>query len=381
MLESLAIPIVQAPMAGGPSTPALAAAVSEAGALGFVAAGYKTAAAMGSDIEQTRSRTQRPFGINLFVPGDGPADRAVVESYRRRLEPEARRAGVELGEPRFDDDDYPAKLQRLRDDPVAVVSFTFGCPDASVVRDLQAVGSAAWVTVTDPSEAVRAAAAGADALVVQGAEAGGHRGSFADRRERVDYGLLALLQLVDRAVDLPLVATGGIATGAGVAAVLAAGAAAAQVGSAFMRCPEAGTSAVQRAALASTRPTGLTRAFSGRLARGIVNRLQVEHSDAAPFAYPEIHHVTAPLRAQGRRAGDADLINLWAGEAHALAQERPAAEVVALLAREAGAALEQAQGRIARLGAGLDAARLARGDEIHGLQEATRSADDRADGV
>ena len=381
MLESLAIPIVQAPMAGGPSTPALAAAVSETGALGFVAAGYKTAAAMGSDLDETRSRTQRPFGVNLFVPGDGPADRAVVETYRRRLEPEARRAGIELGEPRFDDDDYAAKLERLRDDPVAVVSFTFGCPDAAVVRDLQAAGSAVWVTVTDPSEAQRAAAARVDALVVQGVEAGGHRGSFADRRERADYGLLALLQLVGREVDLPLVATGGIATGAGVAAVLAAGAAAAQVGSAFMRCPEAGTSDAQRAALASTRPTGLTRAFSGRLARGIVNRLQAQHSDAAPFAYPEIHHVTAPLRAQGRRTGDADLINLWAGEAHALAQELPAAGVVALLAREAAAALERAQGRIFRLGADLDPASVARGDQIHGFQEPARPADDGADGV
>jgi nitronate monooxygenase len=381
MLESLAIPIVQAPMAGGPSTPALAAAVSETGALGFVAAGYKTAAAMGSDVDETRSRTRRPFGVNLFVPGDGPADRAVVETYRRRLEPEARRAGIELGEPRYDDDDYGAKLQRLRDDPVAVVSFTFGCPDATVIRDLQAAGAAVWVTVTDPSEARRAAAAGVDALVVQGVEAGGHRGSFADRRERADYGLLALLQLVGREVELPLVATGGIATGAGVAAVLAAGAAAAQVGSAFMRCPEAGTSEAQRAALATTRPTGLTRAFSGRLARGIVNRLQAEHSDEAPFAYPEIHHVTAPLRAQGRRVGDADLINLWAGEAHALAQERPAAGVVALLAREAAAALEQAQARIAPLGADLDPARVARRDQIHGFQEPARPADDGADGV
>jgi nitronate monooxygenase len=346
VLETLAVPIVQAPMAGGASTPALAAAVCGAGGLGFLASGYKSAGAMWADIEDTRARTDRPFGVNLLAPGDGPADPAVVEAYVRRLEPEARRAGGELGAPVFNDDEYGEKLERLLGDPVAVVSFTFGCPDAGVVRRLQSAGSAVWVTVTDPKEAEQAAGAGADALVVQGAEAGGHRGSFADRPERVDYGLLALLQLVRRRAGLPLVATGGIATGAGGAAVLAAGAAAAQVGSAFMLSPEAATSGAHREALSTSRPTGLTRAFSGRLARGIVNRLQAEHSAAAPFAYPEVHYVTAPLRAHARKAGDADLINLWAGEAHELAEALPAAQIVAKLAREASAALQQAQRRM-----------------------------------
>lgn len=345
-LDRLDVPIVQAPMAGGPSTPRLAGAVCEAGGLGFVAAGYRPRDGMASDVAQTRSLTRRPFGVNLFAPGPGPADPAAVARFADRLEGEAARAGVALGAPVFDDDAYAAKLERLLADPVAVVSFTFGCPEATVVGDLRAAGSAVWVTITDPDEAERAAAAGADALVVQGAEAGGHRGSFADRPDRVDHGLLALLQLVRRRVDLPLVASGGIATGAGVAAVLAAGAAAAQVGTAFMRCPEAGTSAPHRAALATARPTGLTRAFSGRLARGIVNRWQAEHGEAAPIAYPEIHHVTAPVRAHARETGDADAINLWAGEAHELAEEAPAAEVVARLAREAQEALDGARRRL-----------------------------------
>jgi nitronate monooxygenase len=346
--DRLEVPIVQAPMAGGPSTPRLAAAVCEAGALGFVAAGYKSTDAMAAAAAKTRSLTARAFGVNVFSPGDAPADPTTVAEYVRRLEPVADRAGAQLGAPRFHDDEYEAKLERLRSDPVAVVSFTFGCPEPAVVRALQDAGSAVWVTVTDVGEAEQAAAAGADALVVQGSEAGGHRGSFADTPERVDYGLLALLQLVRAAVDLPLVASGGIATGAGVAAVLAAGAAAAQLGSAFMLCPEAGTSPPHRAALATARPTGLTRAFSGRLARGIVNRLQEEHSSHAPFAYPEIHYVTAPLRAHARKAGDADLINLWAGEAHGLAEELPAAEVVAKLAGEARAALAAAQRALTR---------------------------------
>jgi nitronate monooxygenase len=346
VLKELPVPIVQAPMAGGPSTPALAAAVSQSGGLGFVAAGYKSADAMAADLEETRSQTERPFGVNLFVPGEGPADPAAVSAYAERLRPEARAADVELGAPRFDDDAFNAKLDRLLEQPAAVVSFTFGCPEPSVVSELQSVGSSVWATVTDVSEAARGEAARVDALVVQGAEAGGHRGSFVDRPERVDYGTLALLQLVGRHVEVPLVATGGITTGAGVAAALAAGAAAAQLGTAFMLCPEAGTAAAHRVAITSSTPTGLTRAFSGRLARGIRNRMQSEHSTAAPIAYPEIHHVTAPLRAHARAVGDADLINLWAGEAHQLAEELPAADVVAKLHREARDALDRAQARV-----------------------------------
>lgn len=346
MLDQLDVPIVQAPMAGGPSTPELAAAVAGAGGMGFVAGGYRTPDALRDDVARTRALTGGPLGINLFAPSGAPADPDAVRRYADRLRAEAERAGVTLGEPRFDDDAFAAKLDVALEAPVEVVSFTFGCPPAETLERVRRAGKAAWVTVTDADEAVQADGAGADALVVQGAEAGGHRGAFADRDDRVDVGLLALLQVVAARVDRPLVATGGIATGRGVAAVLAAGAAAAQVGTAFMRCPEAGTSAPHREALRSSRPTGLTRAFSGRLARGIVNRLQAEHSAAAPIAYPEINHVTSPLRAHARKAGDEGAINLWAGEAHELAEERPAAEVVARLASEARAALAAAHERI-----------------------------------
>jgi len=347
VLDTLEVPIVQAPMAGGPSTPELAAAVAGAGGLGFVAGGYRTPEGLRDAINRTRGLTDGPFGVNLFAPTGAPADPAVVRAYAEHLQPEADRAGVALGAPRFDDDAFDAKLDVLTTDPVAVVSFTFGCPSAETIPRIRATGAAFWVTITDPDEAREAVAAGADALVVQGTEAGGHRGAFVDRENRVDHGLLALLQLVRAHVDVPLVATGGITTGRGVAAVLAAGAAAAQVGTAFMLCPEAGTSAPHRAALASSRPTGLTRAFSGRLARGIVNRLQAERTATAPLAYPEVHHVTAPLRAAAREAGDEDVINLWAGEAHELAAEMPAAEVVARLMDDARAALAAANERLA----------------------------------
>jgi len=297
-------------MAGGPSTPELAAAVSNAGGLGFLAAGYLSAGKLEEQLARVRALTSRPFGVNLFVPG--PAnDAAVYREYVR-----------DLGEPRYHDDDYEAKLELVAD--VAVVSFTFGCPDG---LDRFATP---WVTVTNPDEARQAVEAGAKGVIAQGAEAGGHRGSFADRDD-APLGLLALLQLID--VDVPVIATGGIATPQAVKAVLALGAEKAQVGTAFMRCPEAGTTPVHADRIATDEPTGLTRAFSGRLARGIHNRFMAEHPDA-PSAYPEIHYATAAMRAEARRRGDSDGFNLWAGQAHALAQARPAGEIVRWLAGE-----------------------------------------------
>lgn len=320
VLGEVGCPIVLAPLAGGPSTPELTAAVAEAGGFPFVASGYLSAQETASRIAATRALTSRPLGVNLFVPG--PPSRVDLSAYRARLGPGA-------GEPRWDDDGWDAKLSLLRDDPPAVVSFTFGCPPADVLASLPCE---TWVTVTSADEARRAAAAGADALVVQGAEAGGHRGSFEDADD-APLGLLALLQGARDAVDVPLVAAGGIATAEAVSAVLALGASAAAAGTAFLLCPEAGTSEVHRRAVASDAPTALTRAFTGRLARGIRNRFMAEHDAFAPSAYPEVHHMTAPLRAAGRAAGDADVVNLWAGQAHALAREAPAADVVRALTR------------------------------------------------
>jgi nitronate monooxygenase len=341
-LSELEHPIVQAPMGGGPSTPALAAAVSEAGGLGFLAAGYMTPDAVRGDLAELRRLTQRPFGLNIFVTDAPNADAAALERYREALRGEAERLGVEPGEPRHDDDRFEDKLALAREERVPVVAFTFGCPEAAVVSSLQDAGCAVWVTVTTPDEAVAAARAGADALVVQGVEAGGHRGSF-DPAAPGEIGLLALLQLVRIVTDLPLVATGGIATGRGVAAVLAAGAAAAQLGTAFMLTPEAATSPAHRDALRGDARTALTRAFTGRSARGIENRFMREHEHEAPPGYPEVHHLTAPLRAAAREAGDAEAFHLWAGQAHCLAEELPAGELVRRLAGEAREAVHGLQ--------------------------------------
>jgi nitronate monooxygenase len=348
LLDRLAVPIVLAPLAGGPSTPELTAAVSNAGGFGFLAAGYLAAPALAERLEGTRTLTDAPIGVNLFVPGT-PAPPDTADAYAARLADDARQAGVELGAARFDDDDWAAKLELLIATPVAVVSFTFGCPEPEVIDRLHDAGSEVWVTVTRPDEARLAVDAGADALVVQGAEAGGHRASFRDdpAEDLTDgIGLLSLLQLVGAQADVPLVGTGGIGTGAAVAAVLAAGAAAAQLGTAFLGCPEAGTAAVHRQALAGSAPTAVTRAFTGRLARGIRNRFLDRHGAAAPAAYPELHHLTAPLRQAGRAAGDAGLVNLWAGQTYELGRQLPAGQLVRTLAEEARAALQQAQARL-----------------------------------
>jgi nitronate monooxygenase len=341
ILDTLEIPIVLAPLAGGPATVDLAVAVSDAGGLGFLAAGYRSAADVREQVVAVRARSEAPFGVNVFAPPAAATAPAVYATYVERLQREAHQAGLGLGAPRHDDDDWTAKLATLSELAVPVVSFVFGCPAPDVIASLRAHGSSVWVTVTSPAEARHAEDAGADALVVQGYEAGGHRASFADGDEAA-YGLLALLQLVGAGANVPLVATGAIATGRGVAAALAAGARAAQIGTAFLRCPEAGTSAVHRAALATAAPTALTRAFTGKPGRGIVNRFMREHGEAAPSAYPELHYVTAPLRQAARERGDPDAVNLWAGQTHELACDEPAAVVARRLADEARIALRRA---------------------------------------
>jgi nitronate monooxygenase len=344
ILRSLREPVVQAPMAGGPSTPELTVSVGDAGGFGFLAAGYRTAEALSADIAVVRGHTDTPFGVNLFVPSPPSARPEPLTPYLQELAAEAARYGVALGEPRHDDDAWREKLDLVEAQRVDVVSFTFGCPGPAVLRRLRAAGIETWVTVTHPDEAGQAAEAGADVLVVQGAEAGGHRGGFQDPRGAEPIALLALLALVRDRVDIPLVGSGAIMTGESLAAVLCAGAAAGQIGTALMRTPEAGTSPAQRSALSRPSPTGLTRAFSGRLARGIVNRFQLEHTASAVARYPEIHHVTSPVRAEARRRGDAEAFNLWAGQAFELGVEAGAGELVRRLGAEARETLQRVAG-------------------------------------
>jgi nitronate monooxygenase len=332
-------PIVQAPMAGGASCAPLAAAVSDAGGLGFLAAGYKTADGMYQEIKQLRGLTRRPFGVNLFMPQPGTADPAALGIYRSQLAGEAAWYETHLGDTgQGRDDGYEAKLAVLLDDPVPVVSFTFGCPSSDVLGSLAEAGTYTVVTVTTPEEAQTAQQAGADALCVQGIEAGGHQGAHRDdpAADNAGIGLLALIALIRDAVRLPIIAAGGLMRGGQVAAVLAAGADAAQLGTAFLVCPESGAHALHKQAMTDpvfTR-TELTRAFTGRPARALVNRFMREHGPYAPAAYPEVAQLTGPLRKAAAAAGDAQGLPLWAGQGHRLARELPAARLVEVLVAE-----------------------------------------------
>lgn len=325
-------PVAVAPMAGGPSTPGLVVAASAAGALGFLAAGYKTAAAVAAEMDAVRAGTGEPFGVNVFVPGAPAPDRAALTRYLAELEPDGAALGVPPGAPDWNDDGWDAKLAVLLAQPPAVASFTFGCPGQDVIAALKAAGSQVWVTVTAPEEATVAAGRGADGLCVQGPEAGAHRGTFALAADPPAVPLHQLLRDVAAVTAVPLIAAGGIMSHQDVRAALAAGAAAVQCGTAFLRCPESGTNPLHQAALADPAftTTAVTRAFTGRPARGLVNRFMLDHPDA-PAGYPEIHCATRPLRAAAAAAGDTGRMNLWAGEGFRAAAARPAAEIVALL--------------------------------------------------
>jgi len=348
LLRTLETGVVGAPMAGGPTTPELAAAVSDAGGLGFLAGGYLSAEQLAAHIADVWDATSRPFGVNLFVPGAantyaaGPgrlagADReAAVTAYRERLGDAAATVGVAPGEPRPDDtDDWERKVDLVLRERVPVVSFTFGLPGRAVVGALQRAGIETVATVTDVDEAEAAVEVGVDALCVQGPDGGGHRGTLDEVKAPDSTDLVDLVAAVRARCELPVVAAGGIATPERASEVRAAGADAVQLGTAFLLTPEAGTGLAYRRALgdSSFDRTVVTRAFSGRLARGLETDFIRAHDSAAPAAYPEVHHLTVPLRRASARADRPDLLAMWAGTGWRSARPVPAATVVAEFAR------------------------------------------------
>ncbi len=323
-------------MAGGPSTVDLVAAVSRAGAFGFLAGGYKTAEALSEEIAGVRAAGVASFGVNLFLPGQPTSDPEGLAGYLEALGADAAALGTMLGDPVWDDDDYPRKVDVLLADPPAAVSFTFGVPAPDVVRALQAAGSLVVVTVTTPEEAGAALRVGPDALCLQGSEAGAHRGSLAnDFRPDADRPIRALLAAVWGRTLVPLIAAGGVGGPEDVRDLLSRGATLVQAGTAFLRCPESGAPPLAKATLAdpSFTSTAVTRAFSGRRARALVNAMVRDHA-GAPAAYPEINNATRPLRAAAAAAGDPQHMSLYAGSGYRRAEARPAAEVVAHLASD-----------------------------------------------
>lgn len=331
----IAVPIVGAPMAGGPGTPQLAAAVTNAGGLGFVAGGYVRAEQLADDIAAARAATTGPIGANLFVPQPSVADWLQLEYYAEELEEIADFYQVEVGQPQYgDDDDWQRKLEVIADVRPEVVSFTFGVPPPDVIRRLSARGLLVSVTVTSAYEAGVAIAAGADSLVVQGPAAGGHRGTFAPDMEPGSESLHQLLQRIGSTHDVPLIAAGGLGAAADIAAAMRWGAVAAQVGTALLLSEEAGTNAAHRVALKNHEfdSTLVTRAFSGRYARALANNFTRLLDRVAPLGYPEVNQMTKPIRMAAAQAQDPHGTSLWAGTAYRAARPGPAADIVASLA-------------------------------------------------
>ncbi|QIN29808.1 nitronate monooxygenase [Brevibacterium luteolum] len=328
-------PLVGAPMAGGATTPRLAAAIAAGGGFPFLAGGYLTAAVLRTQIDAFRQLAgDVAFGVNLFVPQQAPVDEAAFSAYAGRLAPLADELDAPIdARPVMDDDHFEEKLQALLADPVPVVSLTFGLPAPEAVARLHAVGTCVLATVTNTSEAEAAAGIGCDGLIVQGSRAGGHAGTHDPLRAVPEVETADVVREVRERVDLPVIAAGGVDGPEAVTALLEAGALAVQVGTLLLRTHEAGTSAVHRQALADPRftQTALTRAFTGRLARSLRNRFIDDYAAAAPAAYPQVHHLTKPIRTAAAKAGQPDWVHLWAGTGWQSAREEPAAETLARL--------------------------------------------------
>ena len=328
------LPLAAAPMAGGPSTVALAQAVDAAGAFAFLAGGYKTPDALSAEIEQLRS-TVPTFGVNLFVPSYEPVDQPRVSAYAREIATEAEAYGMVLDDcPVTDDDYWQEKLTLLREHPVSVVSFTFGVPGVNDIAALQRVGTRVLVSVTTPAEAIEAANAGADGLVVQGPRAGGHSATFDATRTIKDIPTAHLVRSVHDVVNLPIIAAGGVDGPDAVRELLDAGTDCVAVGTLLLRTDEAGTSSTHKKALEdpTLAETVLTRAFTGRPARALRNGFIDRHQNATVNAYPAVHHLTRALRQAAGQAGDADRLHLWAGTGWRSATAGPASETIKSLA-------------------------------------------------
>lgn len=337
----LATPIIQAPMAGGGDTPAMVAAVSEAGGMGSIGAAYLSPAEIAEAAREVRRRTDRPFAINLFAPWPtpGPADAAPAIAA---LNPFFAELGLPFPEaPRPKPAPFANQLAAVLDSGASVFSFTFGIPPAEALEALRSKGMILMGTATTVDEAISLEAAGVDAVIAQGAEAGGHRGTFDEGAEGGLVGTIALVpQMVD-AISIPIVASGGIMDGRGVAAALMLGAQAVQMGTAFMTCDEAGVPAAYRAALlaADEDQTGITRAFSGRRARGVVNRVMQTVPEETILPFPLQNALTRPMRTAAASQGRAEFLSLWAGQGLRMLRAEPAAELVARLTEETRAAI------------------------------------------
>lgn len=335
-------PIIQAPMAGV-STPEMAAAVSNAGGLGSLGIGASTIVQARQMIEATRQLTDKPFNVNVFCHAAPQAEPEKEAAWLRYLAPLFEEFGGEppagLNEIYRSFNDDPEMLTLLLELRPAVVSFHFGLPSPHWLTSLRDAGIVLLATATSPDEARQIEEAGLDGIVVQGIEAGGHRGVFSTSARDERFTTLVLLRLLSMQCSLPLIAAGGIMDGQGIASALAAGAVAAQMGTAFILCPESAANASYRENLLSTRAgeTRLTSVFSGRPARGMVNRL-VRYGEAegspVPADYPLAYDAAKQLNALAATSGCHEFAAQWAGQGAALSRALPAADLVDVLMTE-----------------------------------------------
>ena len=340
LTEKLGIehPIIQAPMGGGASTVEMAIAASEAGAFGFLAAAYLTPEQIEESAKQIREKTDKPFGINLFAPvepgevHDKSRPVQFIAPYYEELK---------LPQPEFPQlptDNFEAKFEAALESGASVFSFTFGIPSAAYIEAIKAKGMLAVATATTVQEAILVEQAGFEAVVMQGSEAGGHRGTFAAPFAEALIGTMALVPQAADAVQIPVIASGGVMDGRGILASLILGADAVQMGTVFLTTREAGISDAHKDAILNAKDyqTKVTQAFSGRPARGIINRFMAEAEEnpenILPFPYQ--NRLTRAMRREAARQNKADYLSLWAGQGLTMAKKQSVAELINRLVEE-----------------------------------------------
>jgi nitronate monooxygenase len=340
----LRLPLIAAPMAGGPTTPELVAAASGAGALGSFGFAYTQPDEMKRQAAFVRGKTDKPFSIDLRVsspsePIDPAAQRAALDAVSKYYAEFGLAAPEPVRTPFAPE--FDAQITAVEEIRPRVFTTHLGCLPKDRVDAIRSRGIVVGGTATCIAEAKLLEKSGYDFVIAQGGEAGGHRGTYLRDSGDALTGTLALARAIVRAVRLPVVAAGGIMDGAGIAAVLALGAQAAQLGTAFIPCPESGAPQIHKDSLLAAREdeTRITEKFSGKPARGLVNRFMKEMEHAPRLAYPAQNKLTGPLRQASGKAGKADFVAMWAGQGAALSRALPAAELIDALERETLAAL------------------------------------------
>lgn len=332
-LFNLDIPIIQAPM-GGIATPELVAAVSNAGALGSFGAGYMQPEDIRSSIRKIKSLTKKPFNINLFIleTSSTSYDLSSMKTLLTPLWKELSDTPFEI--PTLSPPSFDAQAEVLLEESIPIFSFTFGIPSTSLIKRFKKQGTLVCGTATNPEEAILLEEAGVDAIVCQGTEAGGHRGNFSSPDPF--YSLSTLLMLTKKRVKTPLIAAGGIMDGDSAAAAFLLGASAVQLGTAFITTKESGAHSIYKQALLKKTylPTTFTKAFTGKLARGIISPLMKKLDDYEIPPYPIQHLLTQKIRFLAAEKNRADLMSLWAGQCYPLCLSIAAAELIHLIVKE-----------------------------------------------